>query len=497
MKTIYTFFLFTICSLSMIHAQEITEFSDLSSTPIGLFNSVSTDNGIVYFINNGYQNRVVQVGFDGEITKETNLPFEEDSIYYNGYLHHGTDHLYLIGHSRLLSNGTNSQDVWNSQRRSVVEFDDNLEVAAIHLFPTVPFGGGELVGTSGTFVGTYNPVSVGQIDDQLVSVWPYLIFDTNDNISIIGSLNQLDVIDLDNDEIDSYLLENVTLNLDAVFLDDDFLVYGETADTVVNGTAFNTKPIARYSYTGELLETHFLDNVASGAFSDGVTGQKEGDLIYSSYYGKNLDLEGCSTNSAVIDVRNLDFELINRVKLPDCDRFPYSNKPFAFANDQSIYYVAIGSGGINSIYKYSPDLQLEWNQSFVLPDEQPVSIKARPDGGMILECLYAGADGFQIKLYAFDANGMTVSQNNIDINDQSAFRYGPNPATEWIYPLQIAEANTNPILHVYSMTGQLIFSQSNLVDGVDISQLSAGPYLLQTRDAKSDQILGIQTFIKQ
>ncbi|MEM9822515.1 MAG: T9SS type A sorting domain-containing protein [Bacteroidota bacterium] len=493
MKKIYTICLFLLSSISMLPAQQIQEFSDLSASMANLFNAVRTNEGIVYFINDGERNKLVQIDFNGDIVEEKALPFV-DSIYYNGHLFYDETGLYLIGHERLFPNGTNNQAVWNSQMRSVLQFDEQLALSSIHTFPTIPFGGGEVVTASGTSVGTHNPTSVASVDGQLISVWPYIIFDTEDNFSVLGRANILEVIDLEEESITTNVLDNTSLNLGVVFQDDHFLLLGETADTILgNGVALNLRPIGQYNYDGDLLETIDIDLQASGAFSDGVVGKAYDEQLFLSYFGRNLDVPGCTGNTAVLDRRDLNLNLLDRVKIPDCEFYPYGKQSISLAEDGSIYFSAIGANDRIGLYKYDSDLNLIWTEQLELPNHVPIGLKLRPNQGVILECLESDPTGTQIKLYAFNADGTVVSTQSIAINNGETIAFGPNPTNDWIYPLE--GTDTSQKWRLYTVSGQLIANYQRVDQGIDLSHLPKGTYLLQGLDETGP--IGIQKIVKQ
>lgn len=492
MKSIYTICLLFIFMLNS-SAQQIQEFSELSSSMAGLFNSVRTTDGIVYFINDAERNKLVQINFDGEIVLEQALPFE-DSIYYNGHLLFAEDELYLIGHQRLYPNGSNNQAVWDSQMRSVLQFDEELVVSSIQTFPTVPYGGGEIVVNSGSSVGTHNPFSTALINEQLVSIWPYVIFDTNDNISVLGRDNLLEVIDLEEESASTFFLPNTSLSFSSIFQSDHFWLLGETADTfLAGGAAFNQKPIAQYNYEGELLQTMDVDLQGSGGFSDGIVGKQHNNRIYLSYFGKFLDLPGCEENTAVVDIRDQEMNLLNRKKLPDCGLYTYGQNSFAFTDTESFYFVAPSLEDVFYLYKYDTDLNVIWTATLALPNHVPIGLKIRPDQGVILECLENNPTGNKIKLYAFTADGSLVNTQSLVINDRGAVAFGPNPTEDWIYPIEnITDQNE---WRLYGVSGQLLATYRDADQGINLSHLAKGTYFLQTIDEKGP--VGVQKIVKQ
>jgi len=491
MKSIYTICFLFLSSFGLLQAQQIQEFSDLSSSMTGLFNSVKTTEGIVYFINDEERNKLVKIDFDGNIVQEQALPFE-DSIYYNGHLLFAEENLYLVGHQRLFPNGTNDQAVWDSQMRSVLQFDDQLALSTIQTFPTVPFGGGEVVSFSGTSVGTYNLTSTALINGQLINVWPYVIFDTDDNFSILGKATLLEVLDLAEGNSSSFQLFNTSINLGAIFQADHFWVLGETADTIFGGTAFNPRPIAKYNYEGELLQTMDVDLQGSGGFSDGIIGKSHNDRIYLSYFGKFLDIPGCETNTSVIDIRDQNMNLITRKKLPDCELYTYGQHSFAFIDEESFYFVAPSLDDVFHLYKYDIDLNVIWTEQLELPNHIPMALKVRPDQGVILECLEFNPPESKLKLYAFTADGTLVNTQSLVLNDRGAVAFGPNPTEDWIYPIEATTAIKE--WRLYAVSGQLLATYRDASQGIDLSHFPKGTYLLQSIDEKGP--IGVQKIAK-
>ncbi len=89
-------------------AQSLEEFSGLSGTETALYNSVLTNEGIIYFISELPSNRLVKIDWSGNIINDVMLPFT-DSLYFNGQLIADEDKIYLVGTQRLYPNASGTK----------------------------------------------------------------------------------------------------------------------------------------------------------------------------------------------------------------------------------------------------------------------------------------------------------------------------------------------------------------------------------------------------
>ena len=491
MKNFTFVFLFSLFFTSSILSQSLEEFSELSGTETALFNSVLTNEGIVYFISELPSNRLVKIDWSGNIVNDVMLPFT-DSLYFNGQLIVDEEKIYLVGVQRLYPNdaGTNNDEIWNSQRRAVVEINSDLTIAEIQLFDIIPFGAGEVVGQSGTYVGTNYPSSISIKNNQLKAVWSYAIFDTQSPVSnVIGSLIQYEQIDLLTDESSVQAIEDATLLIDVLLREDDFWIYGDVADTIIGDVAFNQRPVGHYSNSGEKLNSYFFDEAGSGAFSDGSIGLTRDGLFYSAYFGRSVDSEGCEEDNTVIDVRDADFNLINRVKLPDCDLFAYGKNSFAFTSTGDFYFHAYGGGNI-AIYKFDTNLNVLCSEIFSMSNELPISLKMTPDDEVILETLY---NSDEIKLYSFSCEADPISFT-ISSNSAPKITIFPNPTSNEFFIE--AEGRNDLSVEVSSLLGHSLLKKMAIETNINLSQFSAGIYIVKIYDNKTGELIEQQKVFK-
>ncbi len=491
MKNFTLVFLFSLFFISSITSQSLEDFSELYQTETSLYNSVATDDGIIYFISELPSNRLVKIDWSGTIVNDVMLPFT-DSLYFNGQLIADDDKIYLVGVQRLYPNdtGTNNDEIWNSQRRAVVQINSDLTVEEIQLFDIIPLGAGEVVGQSGTYVGTNYPSSISIKNSQLKAVWSYATFDTESPISnIIGSLIQYEQIDLLTDESSVQVLEDATLLIDVLFKEDDFWIYGDVADTIIGNVAFNQRPVGRYSNSGEKLNSYFFDEAGSGAFSDGSIGLTRDGLFYSAYFGRSVDSEGCEEDNTVIDVRDADFNLINRVKLPDCDLFAYGKNSFAFTSTGDFYFHAYGGGNI-AIYKFDTNLNVLCSELFSMPNELPISLKMTPDDEVILETLY---NSEEIRLYSFSCEADPTSFTSPS-NSAPKITIFPNPTSNEFF-IQ-TEGENDLSVEVSSLLGTTLLKKMTNETSVNLSQFSAGVYIVKIFDDKTGELIEQQKVFK-
>jgi len=491
MKISTVVLLFSLCFNSFLIAQSLEEFSELSNTETALYNSVKTESGIIYYISELPSNRLVKVDWSGNITHDVLLPFT-DSLYFNGQLVVGGDKVYLVGHQRLYPNveGTNSAEVWASQKRAIMEINSDLTIEETYLFDIIPFGAGEVVGQSGAYVGTNYPSSISIKGNKIRAAWAYIIYDTQTPIpSIIGNYYQYEQIDLDTNDAEVQPLGDATMLIDALFMEDDFLIYGEVADTIVNGIPFNQRPVGRYSNTGEKMEAYFFDEVGSGAFSDGSIGTIHEGLLYSAYFGRSVDSEGCVEDNTTVDVRDTNFNLINRVKLPDCDLFPYGKNSFAFVSTGEFYFHAAGGGKI-ALYKFDSDLNVLCSEVFAMPTETPISLTITPDDELVLETLF---NMQEMRLYSFacEADQTSLADEVIDTPKITIF---PNPTSEEFYVQ--GEGENDFIIEVSSILGQSLLQNRTNETGISLSDFSAGIYLVKIFDKRTGELIKQEKLLK-
>ncbi|MEM6261525.1 MAG: T9SS type A sorting domain-containing protein [Bacteroidota bacterium] len=471
-----------------IFGQTSAPFSDLNNQPADLYNSVTAEDGIIYFIGEVPSNKLIKVNWEGKITHQLTLPFQ-DSLYYNGQLLRQGDDYYLVGLRRLFPNsaGTNNREIWLSQRRSILQFDENLQIKKTFIFDIIPIGTGEVIGQSGTFVGTLFPSSLDISQDEIRALWSYAIFDTAAAVpSVIGQEQQYERINLQDSTAFVKQLNDVQMNLDGIYLQEDFYVYGDISDTIVNGAPFNSRPVALYDDTGKKKNLFFFDATGSGAFSDGALGTLHKGKIYSTYYGRSVNSTGCATDNTVIEIRDTAFNFINRVKLPDCGLFPYGKNSFAFTSTGEFYFTARDANGLY-LYQFNDSLDVVCSGIINIPPrEVPVSLKITPEDTLIVENIFAES---QMKLYKFSCGTATAIA---EIARPTISLY-PNPTTGRIY----VEGLDGPAyLKVYTAFGKLV-SQTEIQDGMaDLAQIANGMYLIELIDKRSQQVLSRERIIK-
>ncbi len=490
MKISLTFsLLFTFVLWS--YGQTLDNFSDLNFTNTGIFNSIEADDGIIYFIEELPNNKLVKINWEGEILKELPLPFT-DSLYYNGQLLREGDQFYLVGGRRLYPNdqGSNNSEIWNSQRRTVISFDSDLLLSDIYTFDIIPFGAGEIVRTSGTFAGTMYPTTISIKDQQITAVWTYIIFDTQSpNFPIIGQTYQYEKIDLITNEVFVKDLIDVQFLLDGVFLEESFYLYGDVSDTVVNGTSFNSRAVGSFNYEGEKIGLYSFDENFSGGLSDGALASVYKDRIYSTYYGRSVDEEGCIEDNTVIDVRDTLFQLIKRVKLPDCGLFPFGKNNFAFTSNGDFYFSAVDAGDIR-LYKFDADLNVICSKVFALAEEIPVSLKITPEDELILETLFADSE---MRLYKFNCTG-EVSAADPPRDLKPAIAFFPNPSDGLVFT---SKETDQFMVDIYTMTGSFLSRVDLGTDEIDLKPFPTGVYLLKVLDKKTGQFITQRRIVKR
>lgn len=475
--------------LSHLNAQTLSDFGDISGTETILFNSVAADDGIIYFIDELPSNKLIKINWEGKVVNELILPFI-DSLVYNGQLIRDGDAFYLVGRQQPFPDGTaaNAAEIWNTQVRSVVRFNADLIIEEIKTYDLIPFGGGEGVSYAGGGASTTYPTTIHIKNSQVRAVWVYLIFDTTEPIPpIIGRQTQYETINLNTDEASVKILPDVQSKLDAIYRENDFYLYGEVSDTIINGTAFNSRPVALYNNNGDKIALYSFDQFGSGAFSSGSIGAQNGDRIYSAYLGIGIDEGDCSEDNLTIDLRDTTFNLIKRFKLPECGLFASGKNSFAFASNGDLY---ISSFGLNKvgIFRFDADLNLLCYDIFPLQNERPLSLKITPDDQVILELL---ANNSVIKLYQYNCD-LTTNTNSVS-TPAITITPTPNPTSGHLY---LKGLPATAWVDVFSATGQLMYSSSQNTPNLDLSNFANGFYTLLIWDQQHGVILANERIIK-
>ncbi len=384
----------------------------------------------------------------------------------------------------------NNAEIWASQRRAIVELNSDLTIIETQLFDIIPFGAGEVVGTSGAYVGTSYPSSMIIEDEKLRAVWSYAIFDTASPTSeIIGNVYQYEQIDLISNETEVQPLQDATFLLDVLYNEEDFWVYGEIADTIIGNVAFNQRPVGHYSNGGEKLNTYFFDEAGSGAFSDGSIGTIRDGLFYSAYYGKSVDIEGCEEDNTVIDLRDADFNLLKRVKLPDCDLFARGKNSFAFTSTGDFYFYGLGGDNLG-IYKFDSELNVLCSELISLPNEVPISLKITPDDGVIIE---TQNDFLAMKLYSFSCEADPILSDN-SVEFDTKLKFFPNPTFDKLF-IEV-ESNRNFRIEVISLQGKTILNQSGDNLEIQLRKFASGIYFIKIIDEQTGELISQEKIVK-
>jgi hypothetical protein len=262
------------------------------------------------------------------------------------------------------------------------------------------------------------------------------------------------------------------------------------------------KAVGWYNHEGAWIRGWDFDNSTSGEFPWGACGGAIGERLYFSYLGRDPTLPGCPALNVAIDVRDLNFKVIRRFKVNECDYFYAGNMPFAQGTDGSIYFQAVHRNYQKFLLqKYSPDLQLIWSREF---DPEggarvfPLQLIPTEDGGVLMNCRQELNGDRRLFLYKFSSDGNPV----VSTQEVTYEPLRPEPSVLAPNPCRAVVRYTGthdgPMLaRLHSADGR-VARLLRLEDGaLDVSTLPPGLYSVLLLDAAdTQQVLHRQTLVK-
>ncbi len=195
----------------------------------------------------------------------------------------------------------------------------------------------------------------------------------------------------------------------------------------------------------------------------------------------------------------MDFNILHRFAIYECDYMSTGNMPFAKGKDGSIYFQALHQSQRKFlVQKYTPEMQLIWSKEFAVDDESrvyPMQIIGTDDGGVIIRC-YLPDGGPKISLHKISADGDPVSTLVFDLgSERETSVLSPNPFQSIV---RYTGAHEGPLMAmVHSMDGRLV-REVRLQSGVfDLSGLAPGMYSVLLMDAeRPGRVLHRQRLVK-
>lgn len=480
------------------NCQLIPEFSTLSSQPLSSsveIHSLQISDGILYYIKKPDGSRTLyKVNYGGNLVDSTE--FTSDGFEYTGQLYTRNGRYFLVGNA--FKPFVSWSQAFEESRRSIVEFDENLNVIDIHLYDLLPDAAGNVVSTQlgvGSGFALFQPQDAQHLKgDTMMMTRDYIFFDTL-TLRPLGHNPRLEKVVL-NDSF--YSVKSLGQNIEgykgAAIIDDSIYIYAAASeccpDVLIDFTnlgVFNSngdfaRKVALLPQPNGLIDVAYD---ANGLLMNGK--------IFTSYTDV-IDLYSPSCEAAVIDIRDINFNFLRLAKIPLCGFYPSGTKSFAEL-ENTIYFQTRNTDGDIGLCKYDTLLNLQWSRIFDFEESHVgISINTTPDGGCIMECT-TGANPDILKLYKVDAIGDIASSTSLSIAPITSVKVFPNPFTEWIGLEGVAESDA-PI-EIYDAQGRLRQFEQYKEQNINInSSLIPGSYLLIVRSNRSKQVLHSQKIAK-
>lgn len=486
-----------LSAAALVHAQ-LPEFSALSSRNVSkfeLFHSLRVSDGILYFVSTAeYENMLYKVGFDGTLLDSVNL--RQGDYKFWGYLTLKGDDILLVGEANKPL--INYNQYFTEQRAVVVVLNGELDIQDVYLYDILPFAAGSSISIQTSPHVYIQPVTgIGVFGDTVLVTKDYTYFDTV-NFIPLGSNRVIERMVINGDALPTVFISATSADAyTAVFTDTSIYVYGQSSECCGN-VLIDPAAVGEYDHTGNFIQKHILlDSFLDFDPTWAAVGNRIGDRIYNSFTDEGFFGQPC--NTAMLDIRDLDFQLLRNTEVPDCDMSPSGTKCVAMSNN-SIYYLTLTSDYNLGLYKYDTLLNLIWGKIYDF--EAPhygISLNDTPDGGVILECGVSGiGNDFDIlKLYKISPAGDIVSSTNLVVSPpkQAPVVY-PNPFSTQVFLEGLpAQATT---AQLYDPLGRLLYTVDT--DGLSIdfpSSLKPGTYLLCLRKMGTGALLHSQWLVKK
>jgi Secretion system C-terminal sorting domain len=503
MRTITISILLTISSLA--YGQIIPEFSALSSSPISSqvgFHSLQISNGILYYMTTpDLSKRLYKINFEGILIDSAD--FNADGYKYSGQLYTSNERFFLIGNAN--KPFTSWLQYSEEGRRSIIEFDENLDILSVTRHNLLPFSTNLGVGLGaiesvqlsvGGGSALFQPLDAHHLKgDTMMMARSYVFFDT------ITFLQLGKIIRLEKSVLNNFYYSVRTLNQyingykGAAIFDDSIYVYGSASECCVGGLVDFTN-VGVFNANGDwarkialLPQPNGLIDVAYDANGLSMKGK-----IFTSYTDV-IEAYAPSCEAAVIDIRDTKFNLLGLAKVPMCGFYPSGTKCFAEVGN-TIYFQTRNTNGNIGLCKYDTLLNLHWSRVYDFDQSHlGISVNSTPDGGCILEAV-TGPNQNILKLYKVNAAGDIVSFTSFPIAPLSIVTVFPNPFADWVRIEGISESDAT--VEVFDLAGRLCQTSTLGNQSVQINAaLPSGVYILTVRSTRSNQMLHSQKITKR
>lgn len=474
-----TFLIFAIlCNLQFnVTAQSIPEFSSLSGDVTFFSEFIEHDNE--YYLMNLFSNpefkaQIYKISEDATVLDSINV--REELNFFAGTIKSIENKLYL--------GGIKSEP--NSQRYIIVELDSDFSILEKYespLFDTLisPTVNG------GTSEGNFNRLfDFSVLQDTAYFMGSYFLFDTLNNL--IGTQQRYAKALMVENSLD-VLIERPVAGIvyNIFFSENQFYMQGSNQE----GPPFMAPSVGLYDGNGNYVEGWDFDGVLSGAFPWGSSGGIIDDRLYFSYRGDDQTLSGCADQTATIDIRDTDFNVIERFKIDECDHNFAGNMPYTKGVDGSIYFQAKNKL-LNKtlVKKFTSDLSLIWSKEYDftangnLTSMLPLKMVPTQEGGVILHAQEAYSF---VRLFKISPDGDIISSISFDnVDNKSSSNFFPNP----FYDKLNYKGDQSETLKasIYNINGKFI---QRRIDGnvLDVSDLPSGVYSIIVYDANNPNVL--------
>jgi hypothetical protein len=493
MKQLKAFVLFVLLQMNSISGQTPLEnFSDISFRPSISSHMVNTGESIVvgvqWFTGNGYNYWLYKLNLDGVVTDSLSLNDGERIFFGKPVVTNGQ--LYFAGAYQELNTPT------IIQRYAILRLSDDLEI--MDEFASPPFGNGKgfysLSASAGN--GIFNRTHEFQVlNDTIYGLGRYIIVDSVGGI--LGTQNYYFLANMNGEFYKDAPVEGFLFN--PFYRGNKVYFMGSASDP---DNPFLPKAVGMYDKEGVWIKGWDFDNSGSGEFPWGAVGGAIDDRLYFSYLGRDNALAGCSQNNVAVDVRDLDFNVIKRFKIPECG-FQFSgNFPFTKGIDGSIYFMAVSDDYKRMIVKkYTPEMAELWSAAYDFSQEDyviaPVEITSLADSSLVIHA-YEVLNGSQkIRLFKVTDNGIISSigaiQPPFGQQAQKDFLY-PNPCRETVF---LSDEIEQPIVaEFYGANGNMTATTIFDTKAKDISFLPTGTYFVVFKNPTDNKVINVQSLIK-
>jgi hypothetical protein len=253
--------------------------------------------------------------------------------------------------------------------------------------------------------------------------------------------------------------------------------------------------VGLYDHNGQFIKGFRFNPVGPTLCNGGAID----DRLYFSYIGYQNIPGGCPTPTIAVDVRDLNFNLIRRFKINECDYGYCGNMPFAKGKDGSIYFHAAHKSYEKFlVQKYTPDMQLIWSKEFKGHTDTllvaPMQILPTEDGGVLIKCFHLFGHR-KVSLYKISADGDPVRVIEFNTGTPEPSVLSPNPCRDVVRYTGTYERPW--VAFVHSLDGRTVRTLRAQSGMLDVSGLPSGFYSVLLLDAeRPEQVVHRQKLLK-